>query len=99
MKAQIHGSEEQNIPSSKHRQDYSHLKTGREDLSQATQMNQDASKKDYTQQVKHKPILVAKKPGRNERVKVLNLQNGETKEMKYKQAEPLINSGSWQMVD
>jgi len=99
MKAQIHGSEEQNIPSSEHRQDYSHLKTGREDLSQATQMNQDASKKDYTQQVKHKPILVAKKPGRNERVKVLNLQNGETKEMKYKQAEPLINSGSWQMVD
>ena len=99
MKAQIHGSEEQNIPSSEHRQDYSHLKTGREDLSQATQMNQDASKKDYTQQVKHKPVLVAKKPGRNERVKVLNLQNGETKEMKYKQAEPLINSGSWQMVD
>ena len=28
-----------------------------------------------------------------------NLQNGETKELKFKQAEPLINSGSWQMVN
>jgi hypothetical protein len=25
--------------------------------------------------------MVAKKPGRNERVKILNLQNGETKEL------------------
>ena len=25
---------------------------------------------------------------------VLNLQNGETKEMKFKQAEPLISSGA-----
>ena len=32
-------------------------------------------------------------------VKVLNLQNGETKEMKFKQAEPLISSGAWQMVE
>ena len=43
--------------------------------------------------------MVAKKPGRNERVKILNLQNGETKELKFKQAEPLISSGAWQMVE
>ena len=62
-------------------------------------MNQQASEKNYNEPVKHQPVMVAKKPGRNERVKVLNLQNGETKEMKFKQAEPLINSGVWQMVE
>jgi preprotein translocase subunit SecA len=43
--------------------------------------------------------MVSRKPGRNERVKVLNLQSGETKELKFKQAEPLINNGSWQLVE
>ena len=49
--------------------------------------------------VKQQPVMVKRKPGRNERVKVLNLQSGETKEMKFKQAEPLINAGSWQLVE
>ena len=44
-------------------------------------------------------MSVLKRPGRNERVKVLNLQSGETKQMKFKQAEPLINTGSWQLIE
>ncbi len=43
--------------------------------------------------------MVKRKPGRNERVKVLNIQSEETKEMKFKQAEPLINAGSWQLIE
>ena len=81
------------------RQDFSKLKAGREDLAQATQMNNEMAKKNQSQPVKNSPVMVAKKPGRNERVKILNLQNGETKELKFKQAEPLINSGAWQMVE
>ena len=62
-------------------------------------MNSEMAQQNQSQTVKHSPVMVAKKPGRNEKVKILNLQNGETKELKFKQAEPLINSGSWQMVE
>ena len=99
--AQIYDTNEQAVTSSHQpqKQDYSKLKTGREDIAQATQLNKEAAQRDQSGPVKSKHIMVTKKPGRNERVKVLNLQNGETKEMKFKQAEPLINSGSWQMVE
>ena len=36
-----------------------------------------------------------RKIGRNERVKIKNIQTGEVKELKYKQAEPLIQTGTW----
>jgi preprotein translocase subunit SecA len=102
MKCQLHDPNEKTVssaPSQKSRQDFSKLKAGREDLAQATQMNNEMAKKNQSQPVKNSPVMVAKKPGRNERVKILNLQNGETKELKFKQAEPLINSGVWQMVE
>ncbi|MEH6512412.1 preprotein translocase subunit SecA [Maribacter arcticus] len=35
------------------------------------------------------------KIGRNERVTIKNVMSGESKTVKYKQAEPLIQSGSW----
>ena len=40
-----------------------------------------------------------KKIGRNERVMIRNIQTGELKELKYKQAEPLINKGKWIIND
>ena len=36
-----------------------------------------------------------RKIGRNEKVTIKNVSTGETKEMKFKQAEKLIQSGSW----
>ena len=36
-----------------------------------------------------------RKIGRNERVKIKNIQTGEVKQVKYKQAEPLIQTGTW----
>ena len=36
-----------------------------------------------------------RKIGRNERVKIKNIQTGEVKHVKYKQAEPLIQTGTW----
>jgi preprotein translocase subunit SecA len=35
------------------------------------------------------------KIGRNERVNIKNVTTGESKIMKFKQAQPLIKSGSW----
>ena len=103
MKAQLHDPNEQTLSSENNprpKQDFSKLKAGREDVAQSTRMNNEMAQKNQSgQPVKHSPVMVAKKPGRNERVKILNLQNGETKELKFKQAEPLINSGTWQMVN
>ena len=39
------------------------------------------------------------KIGRNDRVKIQNISNGETQELKYKQAESLIESGQWVLVE
>ncbi len=47
------------------------------------------------QRPKRKPIIVQNKIGRNEKVEIRNLQNGETKTVKFKQAEPLVKSGQW----
>jgi preprotein translocase subunit SecA len=103
MKAQLHDHNEQTLSSENNprpKQDFSNLKAGREDVAQSTRMNNEMAQQNQSgQPVKHSPVMVAKKPGRNERVKILNLQNGETKELKFKQAEPLINSGTWQMVN
>jgi preprotein translocase subunit SecA len=103
MKAQLHDPNEETLSSEsspRPKQDFSKLKAGREDVAQSTRMNSEMAQQNQSgQPVKHAPVMVAKKPGRNERVKILNLQNGETKEMKFKQAEPLISSGTWQMVN
>ena len=39
------------------------------------------------------------KIGRNDRVKIQNISNGEVREMKYKQAEPLIEEGKWVVLE
>ena len=84
---------------SRPKQDLSKLKTGREDISQATKQNREIASRNQNEPVRQTPVMVSRKPGRNERVKVLNVQSGETKELKFKQAEPLINNGSWQLVE
>jgi len=84
---------------SKPKQDLSKLKTGREDIGQATRQNREMASRNQNEPIRQTPVMVSKKPGRNERVKVLNLQTGETKELKFKQAEPLINNGAWQLVE
>ncbi len=45
--------------------------------------------------------IVREKPkiGRNERVTIKNIMSGESKVVKFKQAEPLIDKGEWVLVD
>lgn len=76
------------------------LQTGREDVGASTQANQQvANQGQGGQVVKQKPITVDNKIGRNDRVKIVNIRSGETKEVKFKQAEPLIKDGSWQLIE
>ena len=39
------------------------------------------------------------KIGRNDRVRIQNIANGEVKELKFKQAEPLLADGKWVIVE
>ncbi len=45
--------------------------------------------------------IVRERPkiGRNERVTIKNIMSGESKTVKYKQAEPLIDKGEWVLID
>ena len=47
---------------------------------------------------KREPIVAEQKIGRNDKVEIRNLQSGETKEVKFKQAEGLIATGQWVIV-
>jgi len=79
--------------------DLSHLQTGRTEVSDATEQNKKAIQESAPKQVKRQPVVSTKKYGRNDKVKVLNLRSGETQVMKFKQAEALITSGSWQLIE
>ena len=39
------------------------------------------------------------KIGRNEKVKIRNVKNGDDKIIKFKMAVPLINSGEWILIE
>ena len=49
------------------------------------------------QKPKMQPKISAPKIGRNEKVEIRNMQTGETKTVKFKQAEPLLKAG-WVLV-
>ena len=51
------------------------------------------------QQVVETIVRDRPKIGRNDRVTIKNVMNGENKTVKYKQAEPLIAKGEWVLVD
>ena len=44
-------------------------------------------------------IKTERQYGRNERVKIQNMATGEEKELKYKQAEPLLANNQWTVVE
>ncbi len=51
------------------------------------------------QQVVETIVRTERKIGRNERVTIKNVMSGENKEVKYKQAIPLIDKGEWVLVE
>jgi len=51
------------------------------------------------QQVTETIVRTERKIGRNERVTIKNVLNGQSKEVKYKQAIPLIDKGEWVLVE
>jgi preprotein translocase subunit SecA len=64
------------------------------------EFNSDAMQTNQTQAPQVTETIVREQPkvGRNERVLIKNIMTGETKEVKFKQAIPLIDSGHWVTV-
>ena len=77
--------------------DLSKLQTSHVDADEAAQgEGQDALP---TQRFKQQTVVKTDKQyGRNERVKIKNTATGEEKEVKYKQAEPLLGGGQWTIL-
>lgn len=50
-----------------------------------------------SREINFTPRKIEKTPGRNEKVQIRHLQTGEKKELKYKEAEKLIERGEWEI--
>jgi preprotein translocase subunit SecA len=62
---------------------------------------QNSSQQQNTQASKIPETIVReeRKIGRNERVTIKNVMSGENKEVKFKQAEPLLQKGEWVLIE
>lgn len=76
------------------------LQTSRNDIGEATMANQQvANQQQNGERIKQQPVVLDKKINPNDKVKIINVRSGETQEVKYKKAEPLINEGAWQLLE
>ena len=73
------------------------LQTNKEEVLNSDEMAQRHREAGQTQQRQVVETIVREQPkiGRNDRVTIQNILNGELKEMKYKQALPLLEKGEW----
>ena len=58
-----------------------------------------ATNQTQEQEITETIVRTERKIGRNERVTIKNVMNGQSKEVKYKQAIPLIDKGEWVLVE
>ncbi|MEX0274943.1 MAG: preprotein translocase subunit SecA [Flavobacteriaceae bacterium] len=79
------------------------LKTTKEEIPNSDELAARNRAAGQTQQQRPQitETIVREKPkiGRNERVTIKNVMTGESKTVKYKQAEPLINKGEWVLTE
>ncbi len=82
------------------RTDMSKLKTQKDELPSQASGGQNYNDPSANKpQAKPEPVRVEHKFGRNDRVTIVNTMTAETKELKYKQAEPMIQSGQWRVKE
>ncbi len=79
------------------------LKTSKEDIPNSDELaaQNRAAGQTQRQRPQKTETIVRERPkiGRNERVTIKNVMSGESKVVKYKQAEPLIDKGEWVLTD
>ena len=78
------------------------LKTSKEEIPNSDELaaqNRAAGQTQRRQQVTETIVREKPKIGRNERVTIKNVMSGESKTVKFKQAEPLIDKGEWVLIE
>ncbi len=78
------------------------LQTTKEEIPNSDELAAQNRAAGQTRQAPQKTETVVRerpKIGRNERVTIKHVMSGQSKTLKYKQAEPLINKGEWVLVD
>ncbi len=101
--AQAGDQEVQQAQAQRSRFDTSRMQTQHADstgmgLQGSPQSNGDQQKPMGTN-VKRKPVEVADEPGRNDHVTIQNMNTGETKDVKWKHAKGMVDSGGWVLVE
>ncbi|UNY97597.1 preprotein translocase subunit SecA [Zhouia spongiae] len=76
-------------------------KTSKEEIPNLDERAAESRAAGQTQRPQVTETITRDKPkiGRNERVTIKNVMSGESKELKYKQAIPLIEKGEWVLVE
>ena len=73
------------------------VKLSKAEFNSPTQENQ--TNQTQEQQITETIVRTERKIGRNERVSIKNINTGESKTVKYKQAIPLIEKGIWVLIN
>ena len=100
FKGNIPTQNETSITEAKKRKESEGYKTSKDEVlnsEELAQRNKNVGANAGNQQSQVTETITREKPkiGRNEKVIIRNVTSGETKKLKYKQAEPLINKGEW----
>ena len=97
------GNQQQVSDAEKVRRPKEKLETSKEEIPNMDERSAQARAAGNTQpqqqQVTETIVRDRPKIGRNERVTIKNVMTGENKEVKYKQAEPLLAKGQWVLVE
>src|SRR5699024_3736055 len=104
FKGEIPQQNEANIQEAKQTRPKEDLETSKEEIPNMDERAQQSRAIGQQQGGAQQPVtetIVRDKPkiGRNERVTIKNVQSGENKTVKYKQAIPLIEKGEWVLID
>ncbi|WP_375239273.1 preprotein translocase subunit SecA [Aurantibacter sp.] len=70
-----------------------------QNLDQRSAQNRQAGQTQPEKQIVETIVRDQPKIGRNDKVTIKNVMTGENKTVKYKQAEPLLNGGTWVIVN
>ncbi|CAM1340753.1 preprotein translocase subunit SecA [Tenacibaculum amylolyticum] len=90
-------TEDESQISEAHEQQREQLDLRKDEVQNSTQQAFSNARQQQTQEQQVVETVVREQPkiGRNERVTIKNVMSGEEKEVKYKQAIPLIEQGTW----
>ena len=100
FKAEISTDNNKNVQEASSRRRPMNVNTSKDEIpntEELRQRNRAITNQQNNQQVE---TIIRSKPkvGRNDRVTIKNIKTAEKKEMKYKHAEKLVNSGEWMII-